>query len=153
MYPTIERRLSTLTNRLACPRSVPCDESSYGTTRNDYKTWMVTLLMVHTNITWPPTVTMKLASTILASLLAATSVAAHATFQEFWVGSTDYADQCLRKVPSNSPVTSVSSSDVACNAGAGTSPGLCPVVAGSQVTVEMHQQVSYTYHVCANIRN
>ncbi|PVF97939.1 hypothetical protein CPB86DRAFT_395346 [Serendipita vermifera] len=83
---------------------------------------------------------MKLASTVLASLLAATSVAAHATFQQLWVGNTDYNDQCLRKVPSNSPVTSVSSSDVACNAGAATSPGYCNVPAGSQVTVEMHQQ-------------
>ncbi|KAG8806491.1 hypothetical protein FRC18_006065 [Serendipita sp. 400] len=82
---------------------------------------------------------MKLA--ILASLIAgATSVAAHATFQQLWVGSSDQAGTCVRKPASNSPVTSVTSGDVACNASPAASPGLCTVPAGSSVSVEMHQQ-------------
>lgn len=42
--------------------------------------------------------------------------------------------------PSNSPVTSVSSTDIRCNVGGATgiSGKKCPVVAGQTVTVEMH---------------
>ncbi|KIM34569.1 glycoside hydrolase family 61 protein [Serendipita vermifera MAFF 305830] len=82
---------------------------------------------------------MKFAS-LASSLLLAASVSAHATFQEFWVGSTDEVGTCVRLPVSNSPVTSVTSNDIACNAGASASPGLCTVAAGGQVSVEMHQQ-------------
>ncbi|KAG8820111.1 hypothetical protein FRC17_010245 [Serendipita sp. 399] len=84
---------------------------------------------------------MKLSTSLLASLIAgATSVAAHATFQQFWVAGADQAGTCVRRPASNSPVTSVSSSDIACNAGAAASPGYCTVAAGQSVSVEMHQQ-------------
>jgi lytic cellulose monooxygenase (C1-hydroxylating) len=73
--------------------------------------------------------------------LLATQINAHATFQEFWVGSTDMVGTCVRLPFNNSPVTSVTSTDIACNANAATSPGYCSVAAGGAVTVEMHQQV------------
>jgi len=79
-----------------------------------------------------------------ASIAAAASFAglasAHATFQEFWINGVDAGSSCVRKVPSNSPVTSVSSRDLACNAGAASTPLVCQVKAGDEVTVEMHQQ-------------
>jgi cellulase len=85
---------------------------------------------------------MKLLSSYLATALAITSVTAHATFQELWVGTTDEVGTCVRAPASNSPVTSVTSNDIACNAGAAASPGYCTAAAGGQVSVEMHQQVS-----------
>ncbi|KAG8685660.1 hypothetical protein FRC08_012988 [Ceratobasidium sp. 394] len=77
---------------------------------------------------------------LFAAFLAASGVHAHATFQDFWVGSVDQAGKCVRKPASNSPVTSVTSNDLACNAGAASTTGLCSVAAGSTVSVEMHQQ-------------
>ncbi|KAI0760513.1 glycoside hydrolase family 61 protein [Fomes fomentarius] len=61
-----------------------------------------------------------------ASLVA--YAAAHATFQELWING------------SNSPVTSVTSADIACNANPSSSQGICQVLPGDEVTVEMHQQ-------------
>jgi len=77
----------------------------------------------------------------LAILAAVSTVSAHATWQELWVGSTDEAGTCVRTVPSNSPVTSVSTNDIRCNVG-GTKgvTGVCTVAAGTSLTVEMHQQ-------------
>ncbi|OCL08623.1 lytic polysaccharide monooxygenase [Glonium stellatum] len=77
----------------------------------------------------------------VAFLTAISTVAAHATWQELWVGSTDQAGKCVRTVPSNNPVTSVSSTDIRCNVG-GTKgvSGVCDVAAGETLTVEMHQQ-------------
>lgn len=46
-------------------------------------------------------------TSLAAAFLAASSVQAHATFQQFWVGSVDQVDKCVRKPASNSPVTSV----------------------------------------------
>ncbi|KAG8743472.1 hypothetical protein FRC10_011944 [Ceratobasidium sp. 414] len=77
---------------------------------------------------------------LFAAFIAASGVHAHATFQDFWVGSVDQADKCVRKPASNSPVTSVTSNDLACNAGAASTSGICSVAAGSTVSVEMHQQ-------------
>ncbi|EMD90911.1 glycoside hydrolase family 61 protein, partial [Bipolaris maydis ATCC 48331] len=66
----------------------------------------------------------------------ATHVAAHATFQDLWVnGST-----CARLPNSNSPVTSVTSNDIRCNANQGPAASKCSVPAGTTVTIEMHQQ-------------
>lgn len=73
-----------------------------------------------------------------ASLIA--SAAAHATWQEFWIGDVDAGSSCVRLPVSNSPVTDVTSDDIACNAGATVSAGVCSVTAGDAVTVEMHQQ-------------
>ncbi|KAF4620618.1 hypothetical protein D9613_000781 [Agrocybe pediades] len=67
------------------------------------------------------------------------SAAAHATFQELWINGVDAGSSCVRLPASNNPVTSVTSNDIACNI-AGTSSGVCPVNAGDQLTVEMHQQ-------------
>lgn len=78
----------------------------------------------------------------LAGLLAVASTAsAHATFQQLWVNGVDQAGTCVRKPSSNSPVTSVSSADIKCNAGGTTGvAGVCSVPAGGTVTIEMHQQ-------------
>ncbi|KAG8686637.1 hypothetical protein FRC09_014004 [Ceratobasidium sp. 395] len=77
---------------------------------------------------------------VAAALVVASSVHAHATFQQFWNGNTDLSGTCVRKPASNSPVSSVSSADLACNAGAASTTGICSVAAGSTVSVEMHQQ-------------
>ncbi|KAF8578548.1 lytic polysaccharide monooxygenase [Ramaria rubella] len=73
-----------------------------------------------------------------ASLVA--SVAAHATFQELWINGVDHGGSCVRLPLSNSPVTSVTTPDLACNADATPSTGVCSVNPGDTVTVEMHQQ-------------
>ncbi|KAG8809501.1 hypothetical protein FRC19_005186 [Serendipita sp. 401] len=85
---------------------------------------------------------MHLSSTILAlvSLALSSHVAAHSTFQEFWVGSQDMAGTCIRIPLSNSPVTIATSTNMACNVTPSASQGLCTVQAGQQVTVEMHTQ-------------
>ncbi|KAF9002886.1 glycoside hydrolase family 61 protein H [Cyathus striatus] len=67
------------------------------------------------------------------------SVSAHATFQELWINGVDAGSSCVRAPASNSPVQNVLSNDLACNI-AGTSSGVCPIKAGDQITVEMHQQ-------------
>ncbi|OSD05161.1 lytic polysaccharide monooxygenase [Trametes coccinea BRFM310] len=76
---------------------------------------------------------------IIAASLAA-SVAAHATFQELWINGVDQGSSCVRLPQSNSPVTSVSTPDLACNASPHPSDGICQVMPGDEVTVEMHQQ-------------
>lgn len=86
------------------------------------------------------------------------SALTHSTFQELWVDGVDQAGTCARLPLSNSPVTSVTSNDIRCNAGttpvstlcnaAGNYPprflGLedcwCRVTAGGNLTVEMHAQ-------------
>ncbi|RDB27904.1 putative endo-beta-1,4-glucanase D [Hypsizygus marmoreus] len=73
-----------------------------------------------------------------ACLLA--SASAHSTFQQLWINGVDAGSSCARKPASNSPVTSISSPDLACNAGAAASAGVCQVKPGDDVTVEMHQQ-------------
>ncbi|KAI5120061.1 hypothetical protein M0805_007811 [Coniferiporia weirii] len=75
---------------------------------------------------------------VLASVFA--SAAAHATWQDMWVNGVDQGSWCVRMPLSNSPVTSVTSDDIACNVNATPSSGLCAVNPGDQVTVEMHQQ-------------
>ncbi|KAH7327662.1 glycoside hydrolase family 61 protein [Rhizoctonia solani] len=78
--------------------------------------------------------------TLVTAFLAASGVHAHATFQQFWINGVDQGDKCVRKPASNSPVTSVTSNDLACNAGAASTSGICSVAAGTTVSVEMHQQ-------------
>ncbi|KAI0176115.1 glycoside hydrolase family 61 protein [Hypoxylon sp. FL1284] len=73
------------------------------------------------------------------STLAATA-AAHATFQELWVGSTDEESSCARLPANNNPVTSVSGASIRCNAGSKPAASKCSVAAGDKVTFEMHQQ-------------
>ncbi|KAH9852350.1 glycoside hydrolase family 61 protein [Lenzites betulinus] len=79
------------------------------------------------------------AKLFVAATLAA-SVAAHATFQDMWINGVDQGSSCVRLPQSNSPVTSVSTTDIACNANATPSKGVCSVMPGDAVTVEMHQQ-------------
>lgn len=77
----------------------------------------------------------------LATVAAAIAfVSAHATFQELWINGVDAGSSCARAPASNSPVTSVTSGDLACNANAASSPNVCTVQPGDRVTVEMHQQ-------------
>jgi len=82
---------------------------------------------------------MKFASSLLAAAALASTVAAHATFQQLWINGKDYGGACVRKPNSNSPI-SVSSSDMNCNAAASSAPNTCPVKAGDTLQVEMHQQ-------------
>jgi len=72
--------------------------------------------------------------------LSAQQVAAHATFQQLWVNGADQGSTCARLPLSNSPISSVSSNDIRCNAGTKPVSGKCSVAAGQTVTVEMHQQ-------------
>ncbi|KAL2152898.1 hypothetical protein VTH82DRAFT_4053 [Thermothelomyces myriococcoides] len=78
---------------------------------------------------------------VFAAGLLAQQAAAHSIFQQAGSGSTDFDTLCTRMPPSNSPVTSVTSADMACNVG-GTSPasGFCEVNAGDEFIVEMHAQ-------------
>lgn len=66
----------------------------------------------------------------LAALIA--SAMAHSTFQELWVDGVDQEGTCIRTPPSNSPVTSATSTDIICNVG-GTKgvAGLCSVAGTS----------------------
>ncbi|KAH8828785.1 glycosyl hydrolase family 61-domain-containing protein [Flagelloscypha sp. PMI_526] len=77
---------------------------------------------------------------VLTCLALAIGASAHATWQELWLGSVDAGNSCVRLPLSNSPVTDVTSADLACNVNATATSGVCPVTAGSSVTVEMHQQ-------------
>jgi len=83
---------------------------------------------------------MKFAQSIALSLFAAASVHAHATFQDLWINGVDKVSTCVRLPLSNSPVTSVSGNDIACNANASAAPGKCSLKAGDTISVEMHQQ-------------
>ncbi|KAH7913109.1 glycoside hydrolase family 61 protein [Hygrophoropsis aurantiaca] len=76
----------------------------------------------------------------LAATLFASYAAAHATFQDLWINGVDYSQACVRLPASNSPVTSVTTTDLACNVGASTSANKCPISPGDVLTVEMHQQ-------------
>jgi cellulase len=60
-------------------------------------------------------------------LVAAATVSAHSTWQELWVGSEDKAGTCVRTVKDNSPVTSLTSSDMFCGRGPAASSGVCEV--------------------------
>ncbi|EMD59230.1 hypothetical protein GGP41_009111 [Bipolaris sorokiniana] len=73
-------------------------------------------------------------------LAAATTASAHSTWQQLWVGSTDKATSCTRTVKDNSPINSLSSSDMFCGRGPAASSGVCEVAAGTSLTVEMHAQ-------------
>ncbi|CAJ2507097.1 Uu.00g082830.m01.CDS01 [Anthostomella pinea] len=81
-------------------------------------------------------------STLYAALaaLGASHVAAHATFQDLWISGVDFGASCARLPLSNSPVTVVTSKDIACNAGTSAVSNKCSVAAGTTVTVEIHQQ-------------
>jgi lytic cellulose monooxygenase (C1-hydroxylating) len=65
----------------------------------------------------------------LAILAAASTVAAHATFQELWVDGVDKAASCVRTPPNNNPVQNVQSTDMRCNVngGKGISGATCTV--------------------------
>ncbi|KAM7193038.1 putative endo-beta-1,4-glucanase [Naviculisporaceae sp. PSN 640] len=90
---------------------------------------------------------MKSHSTMIRQLLLLAQytslVTGHAIFQQAWAGTTDYGSTCVRMPPNNSPVTDVTSPNMACNAGGSTGvSGTCEVAAGSTFTVEMHQHNS-----------
>lgn len=61
--------------------------------------------------------TMRSFLPVISLLASATSVVGHSTFQQLWVGEEDFAGQCARQPPSNSPVEGVDSTDLACNVG------------------------------------
>ncbi|KAF2683310.1 lytic polysaccharide monooxygenase [Lentithecium fluviatile CBS 122367] len=74
----------------------------------------------------------------------ASSVAAHATWQELWVNGEDKAKTCVREPQSNSPITDVTSNDIRCNASPKAASTTCAVAAGDTVTIEMHQHDART---------
>ncbi|KAG8738678.1 hypothetical protein FRC10_006595 [Ceratobasidium sp. 414] len=81
------------------------------------------------------------AAAALAVLAAASSVQAHATFQYFWINGVDQGNTNVRTPASNSPVTSVTSTDLACNVNGNIAAAkIDSVAAGTPVSVEMHQQ-------------
>ena len=98
---------------------------------------------------------MLLSAALFAASLAACA-SAHATFQELWIGNTDYGGACVRLPLSNSPVQNVQTNvgkmpscrpvlifaeqDIICNASPQSSPNVCTLNAGDTVTAEMHQQ-------------
>ncbi|KAL1595109.1 hypothetical protein SLS60_009796 [Paraconiothyrium brasiliense] len=88
----------------------------------------------------------------LATALLIQQAAAHALFQQLWVNGVDKSNTCVRMPRGNSPVSSVSSNDLRCNAGgaAGVS-GKCAVNAGDTVTVEMHQVCFLFTSSCINV--
>jgi cellulase len=65
--------------------------------------------------------------TTFALLAAVASVSAHSTWQELWVGSTDMGTTCARTVKDNSPIQSLTSSDMFCGRGPAASSGVCEV--------------------------
>ncbi|EKM57567.1 glycoside hydrolase family 61 protein [Phanerochaete carnosa HHB-10118-sp] len=81
---------------------------------------------------------MRLSIAFAASLIA--GAAAHATWQELWINGVDQGSSCVRLPLSNSPVTDVTSDDLACNVTPTPSNGICSVNPGDQLSVEMHQQ-------------
>jgi len=79
----------------------------------------------------------------IISALVVQHVAAHALFQSLWVNGVDKSNTCIRMPSSNSPVASVNSNDMRCNAGGSRGvSGKCAVSAGDTVTVEMHQVIT-----------
>jgi len=73
--------------------------------------------------------------------VAASTAHAHATFQYFWINGVDQGNTNVRPPASNSPVTSVTSTDIACNVNGNIAAAATdPVAAGTAVSVEMHQQ-------------
>jgi cellulase len=84
---------------------------------------------------------MRFPTILYVVALTAQQVASHAIFQDLWVNGVDEQGTCVRMPPSNSPVTSVSTTDLRCNVNGLTGvSGKCVVAAGQTVTVEMHQQ-------------
>ncbi|TCD71195.1 hypothetical protein EIP91_012145 [Steccherinum ochraceum] len=82
----------------------------------------------------------------------ATSAASHAVFQAMWVNDVDQGSWCVRMPQNNNPVNRFLIDDIACNANATRSSGLCavmPSTAGDSVTVEMHQEIGD--RSCANL--
>lgn len=77
---------------------------------------------------------------LLASALVIQQAAGHALFQQMWVNGVDKSNTCVRMPRGNSPVSSVNSNDMRCNAGGASGvSGKCAINAGDTVTVEMHQ--------------
>lgn len=61
----------------------------------------------------------------LALLAAVSTASAHATWQEFWVGTEDQAGNCVRTVQDNSPIASVTDATMACGRGPKAATGVC----------------------------
>ncbi|KAF8606701.1 hypothetical protein BDV93DRAFT_553183 [Ceratobasidium sp. AG-I] len=81
------------------------------------------------------------AAAIVAALAAASTAHAHATFQYFWINGVDQGNTNVRPPASNSPVSSVTSTDIACNVNGNIAAAATDTVAaGTSVSVEMHQQ-------------
>lgn len=82
-------------------------------------------------------------------LAAVPSAICHSTFQQLWVGGVDQAGNCARTPLSNSPVTSVSSNDIRCNAGTKPVANLCTVPGPeSQLVTGNLADVSYSGFGC-----
>ncbi|KAF8467397.1 hypothetical protein BDZ91DRAFT_145680 [Kalaharituber pfeilii] len=87
---------------------------------------------------------MHVKSVLASALLAAgpVMVAAHQNLHEFLVNGVSVGyDNCMRRPPSNDPVTDVMSTDIRCNVNGITTartnptPGVCAANAGDEITV------------------
>jgi cellulase len=68
-----------------------------------------------------------LSKLLLAATALATGASAHATFQAIWINGVDYGSSCIRLPLSNSPVTDVTSNNLACNVGTSPAKFVCNV--------------------------
>ncbi|KAI5841351.1 glycosyl hydrolase family 61-domain-containing protein [Morchella snyderi] len=85
---------------------------------------------------------LKALSTFAAYCALLSFVSAHQNLHEFYVnGVTVGYEKCMRRPPSNNPVTDVQSTDIRCNvnglsaSGTNPVPGVCAVNAGDEITV------------------
>lgn len=62
---------------------------------------------------------------VFAFLAVVSAASAHATWQEFWVGTQDQAGSCVRTVQDNSPIVSVTDATMACGRGPKAATGVC----------------------------
>lgn len=87
----------------------------------------------------------KISGTQHTNILNTTLISSYTNSISHRVDGVDKGSTCVRlpgtSYVSNSPVTSVTSNDIRCNAGGSKGvAGKCSVAAGGTVTVEMHQQ-------------
>jgi cellulase len=82
----------------------------------------------------------------LVLLAAVASVSAHSTWQDLWVGSTDKGTSCARTVKDNSPIASITNSDMFCGRGPASSSGVCEVAGMSYSHPKLYNNFANIFH-------
>ncbi len=82
-------------------------------------------------------------ATLAVSAAMTTSVMGHATFQQLWINGEDQGTTCARLPTSNSPIASVVTQDIRCNASPNPAQGTCPVIGKSSKTSYGFGSISY----------